>query len=153
MVLWHAQRSRLVSLLPRLAQTLPVRLLLPSSHLPLDVPLPAPRFPPGHPLAWLEEEEAAAPMSEERRRELIELGFPGGCGLPAPFMSQAAQALAFWQRPSPAALLCDAACPGERRMAMLWSMQAACVLRLAERCHEPAWCPPPTRPQTMGTTT
>ena len=44
------------------------------------------RFPPGHPLAWLHE-EPQAPVSEERRRELIELGFPGGwlggwrCGL------------------------------------------------------------------------
>ena len=34
------------------------------------------RYPPGHPLAWLEE-EAQAPLSEARRRELIELGFPG----------------------------------------------------------------------------
>ncbi|KAL4443797.1 hypothetical protein ABPG75_011534 [Micractinium tetrahymenae] len=34
------------------------------------------RYPPGHPLAWLEDEAAAAPMSEARRRELIELGFP-----------------------------------------------------------------------------
>ncbi|PSC71647.1 LTV1-like protein isoform A [Micractinium conductrix] len=34
------------------------------------------RYPPGHPLAWLQEEQASAPMSEERRRELIELGFP-----------------------------------------------------------------------------
>jgi hypothetical protein len=37
------------------------------------------RYPPGHPLAWLEDEAASAPLSEERRRELIELGFPGGC--------------------------------------------------------------------------
>lgn len=36
------------------------------------------RYPPGHPLAWLEAEawEAAADMSEARRREQIELGFP-----------------------------------------------------------------------------
>lgn len=37
-----------------------------------------PRYPPGHPLAWLQEEAQQAPISEERRRELIELGFPGG---------------------------------------------------------------------------
>jgi hypothetical protein len=37
------------------------------------------RYAPGHPLAWMEEEEATTgPMSDERRRELIELGFPGG---------------------------------------------------------------------------
>lgn len=35
------------------------------------------RYPPGHPLAWLEEQEAQAPLSEARRRELIEFGFPG----------------------------------------------------------------------------
>ncbi|KAI3428268.1 hypothetical protein D9Q98_006647 [Chlorella vulgaris] len=35
------------------------------------------RYAPGHPLAWMEEEEATTgPMSDERRRELIELGFP-----------------------------------------------------------------------------
>lgn len=33
------------------------------------------RYPPGHPLAWLEE-EAEPEMSEARRRELLELGFP-----------------------------------------------------------------------------
>jgi hypothetical protein len=38
------------------------------------------RYPPGHPLSWLEEEERGAPMSEARRRELIELGFPGEAG-------------------------------------------------------------------------
>lgn len=38
------------------------------------------RYPPGHPLSWLEEEEQALPMSEARRRELIELGFPGEAG-------------------------------------------------------------------------
>ncbi|PRW56768.1 LTV1-like protein [Chlorella sorokiniana] len=34
------------------------------------------RYPPGHPLAWLEEEAQQAPLGEGRRRELIELGFP-----------------------------------------------------------------------------
>ena len=43
-------------------------------------PLRLCRYPPGHPLAWLQEEQASAPMSEERRRELIELGFPGEAG-------------------------------------------------------------------------
>lgn len=39
------------------------------------------RYGPNHPLAWLEEEAMAAPMSEERRREIIELGFPGALGV------------------------------------------------------------------------
>ena len=34
------------------------------------------KYPPGHPLAWLEEEQNAGPLSEERRKEMIELGFP-----------------------------------------------------------------------------
>ena len=34
------------------------------------------RYPPGHPLAWLEEEAAPSTLTPERRRELIELGFP-----------------------------------------------------------------------------
>lgn len=34
------------------------------------------RFPPGHPLAWLEEEETSSSLTPERRRELVELGFP-----------------------------------------------------------------------------
>lgn len=34
------------------------------------------RYPPGHPLAWLEDEERQGEMSDERRKELIELGFP-----------------------------------------------------------------------------
>ena len=33
------------------------------------------RYPPHHPLAWLQEEERDD-ISEERRKELIELGFP-----------------------------------------------------------------------------
>jgi hypothetical protein len=32
--------------------------------------------PAGHPLAWLDLEQAPESISEERRRELIELGFP-----------------------------------------------------------------------------
>ena len=40
------------------------------------LPHPA-RYPPGHPLAWLEEEaEEVGAVSEARRRELVELGFP-----------------------------------------------------------------------------
>lgn len=34
------------------------------------------RYPPGHPLAWMEEEAQQGEMSEERRQELVELGFP-----------------------------------------------------------------------------
>lgn len=34
------------------------------------------RYPPGHPLAWLEAEEAQEAIPEGRRRELVELGFP-----------------------------------------------------------------------------
>jgi len=34
------------------------------------------RYPPGHPLAWLEDEEQQDEMSDARRRELVELGFP-----------------------------------------------------------------------------
>jgi protein LTV1 len=34
------------------------------------------RYPPGHPLAWIEEQELQGEMSDERRRELVELGFP-----------------------------------------------------------------------------
>jgi len=34
------------------------------------------RYPPGHPLAWLEQTESQPPISEARRKELIELGFP-----------------------------------------------------------------------------
>ena len=34
------------------------------------------RYPPGHPLAWLEEEHLKGDISNERRKELIELGFP-----------------------------------------------------------------------------
>ena len=34
------------------------------------------RYPPGHPLAWLEEDESVEEMSGTRRRELIDLGFP-----------------------------------------------------------------------------
>lgn len=34
------------------------------------------RYPPGHPLAWLEAEQSQEAMTEERRRELVEFGFP-----------------------------------------------------------------------------
>jgi len=34
------------------------------------------RYPPGHPLAWIEDQELQGEMTDERRRELVELGFP-----------------------------------------------------------------------------
>lgn len=34
------------------------------------------RYPPNHPLAWLEDEASSGPMSEERRRLNLEFGFP-----------------------------------------------------------------------------
>ena len=34
------------------------------------------KYPPGHPLSWLEEEAVMEEISEQRRKELIELGFP-----------------------------------------------------------------------------
>jgi protein LTV1 len=37
---------------------------------------PAGRYPPGHPLAWLEAERNQEDIPEGRRRELVELGFP-----------------------------------------------------------------------------
>lgn len=41
------------------------------------VPLLSFRYPPGHPLAWLESgPESGSELSDERRRELLELGFP-----------------------------------------------------------------------------
>jgi len=40
------------------------------------IPPSTSRYPPGHPLAWLEQIEPQPPISEARRKELIELGFP-----------------------------------------------------------------------------
>jgi protein LTV1 len=34
------------------------------------------KYPPGHPLAWIEDQELQGEMTDERRRELVELGFP-----------------------------------------------------------------------------
>ena len=34
------------------------------------------RYPPGHPLSWLEEEEGQETLSEERRKQNLDLGFP-----------------------------------------------------------------------------
>lgn len=35
-----------------------------------------PRYPPGHPLSWLQSDPPQAPLGEDRRREIISLGFP-----------------------------------------------------------------------------
>lgn len=53
----------------------------PGATLILIAPLPSPRrprYPPGHPLAWLEEagDSEGEELPEERRRELLQLGFP-----------------------------------------------------------------------------
>ena len=34
------------------------------------------RYPPGHPLSWLEEEEGQEALSEDRRKQNLDLGFP-----------------------------------------------------------------------------
>ncbi len=34
------------------------------------------RYPPGHPLSWLDDEEGQAALSEERRQQILDLGFP-----------------------------------------------------------------------------
>lgn len=53
----------------------PLREFVPTDQLGVhDQPQPTPgRYPPGHPLAFLNEQQ---PLSEERRREIIALGFP-----------------------------------------------------------------------------